>query len=292
MLKIIPANKNIKGINILPRKPIIDKPIFPIINKADYSNCDWAQSNYEDYYYYKKCPSGFLDKDNTCKPEVSEIILDNGRWQIIGDRGVHWQPFMTLKDRNNNLIGDYKSLTISRYGESDVINNPPTVAVIYSDGYLRPIYYAKTNEASGWGGSFILGESTFKKVVTPRFYNNIKQVKIMDLAEKNLNLELFFNKNPFHSAKLIFYYDYNQKGIDYISQKNKNELLAFISMYRDNNSFDIELLIGKNNGKDVVYNILDSSIDNISFSSGFALRKHNVSSHNILAPEFDLTVLH
>ena len=35
MLKVIPANENIKGINILPRKPIIDKPGFSIINKAD-----------------------------------------------------------------------------------------------------------------------------------------------------------------------------------------------------------------------------------------------------------------
>jgi hypothetical protein len=292
MLKVIPADENIKGINILPRKPVIDKPGFSIINKADYSKCDWVQSNYEDAYYYKKCSSGFLDKDNTCKPEVSEIILDNGKWQIIGDRGVHWQPFMTLKDQHNKLIGDYKSLTISRYGELDVANPPPTVVVLYSDGYLRPIYYARMNEESGWGGSFILGNSTFKELITPRFHNNIKQVKIIDSAEKNLTLELFFNDSPSYSAKLIIYYDYNQRGIDFIPPKDKKELLTFISMYRDNNSFDIELLVGKSNGKDVIYNILDSSINNISFSSGFTLGKHNISSHNTLAPEFDLTILH
>lgn len=292
MLKIIPANKEIKGVNILARKPFFKKPEYDIFNEADYSACDWAQMSYEDLYYYKKCLSGYLDKDNICRPEVIEKVFDNGKWRITGDRGVHWQPFMNLKNQDNQSIGDYKSFTIRRYESSGMVDEPPTVAVIYSDGYFRPIYFARPDEPSGWGGSFILGDSAFIKFITPRFYNNIKQVKIINSADENLNLELFFADNPSDPAKLVIYYDYNKKGIDFFPAKNKKELLTFVSMYRDKNSFDIELLIGKKNGKEVIYNIMDPLINNVSFSSGFLLGKHNISSHNTLAPEFELTSIH
>jgi hypothetical protein len=289
MLKIIPANKYIKGVNILAKKPIFLKQEYNVFNNTDYSGCDWAQNNYQALYYYPKCSSGYLDKNNICRPEVLEKILDNGKWRIIGDRGIHWQPFMNLTNQDNQSIGEYKSLTIRRYEQSDSVDEPPTIAVIYSDGYFRPIYFAKANEPSGWGGSFILGDSKFIKLITPRFHNNIKQVKIIKPTDENLGLELFFTDNPNHPAKLFIYYDYNQKGIDFFPPENRKELFTFVSMYKDKISFDIELLMGKKNDEELVYSIIDPLINNIFFTSGFLLGKHNPSIHNTLAPNFEVT---
>lgn len=68
--------------------------------------------------------------------------------------------------------------------------------MVYSDGYLRPVYFSRPNEPSGWGASFILGDSQFIQLITPRFYSNIKQVKIVRSSGDNLDLELLVQRSP------------------------------------------------------------------------------------------------
>lgn len=292
MLKISPANQNIKGVNILAKKPVFNEKKYDVVNTADYSGCDWARGNYQTSYYYQKCSLGYVDRNKVCRPEVRETVLDNGKWRIIGDRGVHWQPFMNLINQDNQSVGEYKSLTIRRVEQTDSGGEPPTVIVIYSDGYLRPIYFARADEPSGWGGSFILGDSEFIKMITPRFYNNIKQIRIIKPTDENLSLELFFAKNPDRSAKIVIYHDYNRKGIDFFPPDDKKELLTFVSMYRDKTSFDIEHLASKEGDRELVYNVMDPLLDKAVFNSKFTLKRDNPSIHNTLAPDFEITGLY
>jgi hypothetical protein len=74
MLKINSVNKNIKGINILPKKPIFTKSKYEVFRGGDYSGCSWVSTHYENLYYYPKCTinsgGGYLDKNNVCRLEV------------------------------------------------------------------------------------------------------------------------------------------------------------------------------------------------------------------------------
>jgi hypothetical protein len=295
MLKINSVNKNIQGVNILPRRPIFTKSKYEIFQGSDYSGCSWESTNYENVYYYPKCihssGEGYIDKTNVCRLEDREKVLSDDKWDIVGDRGVHWQPFMQVINQDDQSIGEYKSLTIARSVKiNSGYEHPHTIAVIYSDGYLRPTYFVRENEPGGWGGSFILGDSKFVRLITDRFYNNIKQIRITSSTDETLNLELLFVDNADFPAKLVFYYDYNKRGIDFSpSQNKKNALLTFVSMYRDNSSFDIEILKSKQKNKELVYHIMDPLINNAILNPRFLLAKDNPSLHSTLAPDFEIT---
>lgn len=295
MLKINSVNKNIKGVNILPKKPIFTKSKYEVFQGGDYSGCSWVSTNYENLYYYPKCTinnsgGGYLDKNNICRLEVREKILGDDKWKIVGDRGTHWQPFMQVINQDGQFIGEYKSLTIARSVKTNSGYEATHIAVIYSDGYLRPTYFVRENEPHGWGGSFVLGDSKFVRLITGRFYNNIKQIKIISSTDETFNLELFFVDNPNFPAKLVFYYDYNKRGIDFSpSQNKKSALLTFVSMYRDNSSFDIENLKSNQKNKELVYNIMDPLINNTLLNHRFLLAKDNPSVHSTLAPDFEIT---
>jgi hypothetical protein len=290
ILKISPAIKDIKGVNILAKKPVFNTKEYVVSNEADFTGCDWWQNeNHDNKDYYPGCSAGYIDRNNVCQQSVVENVFDDGKWQIVARRSAHWQPFMSLINQDNQPVAEYKSLSIRRFDPPGSGGEPSTVAVIYSDGYLRPVYFSRPNEPGGWGGSFILGDSKFIQLITPRYYNNVKQVKILRSTNKDLNLELIFADNPDHAAKLVVHYDYDKNGIDYFAPENKKELLSFVSMYRDKTSFDIEFLTGEEGGKALAYNVIDPLINGISFTSSFLLGKHNPSKHNTLSPDFQMT---
>lgn len=289
ILKISPASKDIKGVNILAKRPVFNAKEYVVSNEADFTGCDWWQNdNHDNRDYYPGCPTGYKDRNNICQPSVVETVYGDDQWQIVARRSAHWQPFMSLINQDNQPVAEYKSLSIRRFDPPGSGGEPSTVVVIYSDGYLRPVYFSRPNEPGGWGGSFILGDSKFIQLITPRFYSNIKQVRIVRSTGKNLNLELIFAENPDHAAKLVVHYDYDKNGIDYFSPENKKDLLSFVSMYRDKTSFDIEFFKGAKGDDEFIYNILDPLINN-AFFTRFFLAKHNPSKHNTLAPDFQMT---
>lgn len=283
-LKIVSVNDQIEGINILARKPVIKTN--DVFNKPDFSECHWATN--ETTYYDPTCPAGYIDENNLCRPEVSEIIFDNGKWRVIGETGIHWQPFMRLLSQDNQRIGEYMSLTIKRLEKPEPAGDPLTTVVIYSDGYLRPNYFSKPNELHSWGGSFVLGNSKLLKLTTQRFHNNIEKMKILNSSDKNIEFEIFFAENQKHSAKLVIYYDYNQKGIDFYPPEKQKELLTFVSMYKNENMFDVEKLVLHKGGEKMVYNVIDHSLDK-AIGSKILLKKDHLSKHNTLAPDFAIT---
>ena len=294
MLQINSADKSITGVNILAKKPTFKITDYKIYNAVDFTGCKWTPKAIESANYYPECfigdKLGYMDKSNTCRPERTDAIFKDGRWEIIGYRGPHWQPFMEVINQANQLIGEYKTLTIRRSERPDG-GERQVVAALYSDGYLRPTYFVKADQPGGWGGSFILGKAKSVKVIANRFYYNIKKVKVT-VADDILELDLVFVDNPDHPAKLILYYDFNKKGIDFIPAENsKDALMIFASMYRDKTSFDIELLRGRTMNKDRVYNILDPALDKALFTSKFILAKDNPATHNTLAPDFEITAI-
>jgi hypothetical protein len=294
MLQINSADKSTTGVNILAKKPTFKTTDYKIYSGPDFTGCKWTPKTIESTNYYPECfigdKLGYMDKSNICRPERTDAIFKDGRWEIIGYRGPHWQPFMEAINQDNQLIGEYKTLTIRRSERPDG-GERQVVAALYSDGYLRPTYFVKADQAGGWGGSFILGKAASVKVIANRFYHNIKTVNVKT-ADDILELELVFVDNPDHPAKLILYYDFNKKGVDFIPAENsKDALLIFASMYRDKTSFDIELLKGKTMNKDRVYNILDPALDKALFASRFILAKDNPSNHNTLAPNFEITAI-
>jgi hypothetical protein len=294
ILGVNSVNKNVQGVNILPKRPIFTQSKYAILQGGDYSGCSWKSTNYENVYYYPKCihsrGEGYLDQTHVCRLEDREQILGDGTWNIVGARGVHWQPFMQVVNQDDQSVGEYKSLTIARSVKTNSSYEHPHIAVIYSDGYLRPTYFVRENEPGGWGGSFILGDAKFVRLITDRFYNNIKQIRIINSTNETLNLELFFVDDATFPAKLVFYYDYNKRGIDFSpSQNKKNALFTFVSMYRDNSSFDIEILKSRQKNKELVYHILDPLLNNTLLNSKLLLAKDNPSVHSTLAPDFEIT---
>lgn len=289
ILKISSFNRSIKGVTILARKPAFDQQDYDIFNEPDFNGCDWVQSDNE-VSDRSSCPAGYYaDDDHQCNEKVIETVFDNGKWRVIADRDEHWQPFMSLIDQDNRLIGEYKSLTIRRLEQPSFLNREfPNIAVIYSDGYLRPTYFIEAEATShGWGGSFILGDSKFIDEITPRFHHHIKQIRLIKSRsdDPDLRLELLFANRPTVPAKLVFHYDYDEKGIDFFPPQNEKELLTFVSMYRDKSSFDIEFLMDKTGDKSVIYDIMNSSINKVLFSELF-FGKKNPSLHNTLSPDF------
>jgi hypothetical protein len=197
---------------------------------------------------------------------------------------------MEVINQANQSSGEYKILTIRR-SERPNGGERQVVAALYSDGYLRPTYFIKADQPGGWGGSFVLGKAKSVKVVANRFHHNIKKVKVT-AANDILELELVFVDNPDHPAKLILYYDFNKKGVNFIPAENsKDALMIFVSMYRDKTSFDIEFLKGRTMNKDRVYNILDPALDKALFTAKFMLAKDNPATHNTLAPDFEITAI-
>ncbi|MFZ1640978.1 MAG: hypothetical protein WAV07_05975 [Candidatus Contendobacter sp.] len=294
MLQINSANKSIRGVNILAKKPTFNTIGYKIYNGPDFTGCQWTPKKIESTNYYPECfiedRLGYMDKSNICRLEKTDTVFRDGRWEIIGYRGPHWQPFMEVINQDNRLSGEYKTLTIRRSERPDG-GERQVVAAIYSDGYLRPTYFVKADQDGGWGGSFILGKAQSVKVVANRFYHNIKTVKVKN-ADEILELELVFVDNSDHPAKLVLYYDFNKKGVDFIPAENSRDaLLIFASMYRDKTSFDIELLKGKTMDQDRVYNILDHALDKAFFGSRFILAKDNPATHNTLAPDFEITAI-
>ncbi len=291
MLKILPARSTVKGLNILPQKPVFKTKELVASIEPDYSGCLWAQQNYEETYYYPKCSGGYLDKDKVCSPEIREKIFENTQWSIITDQGVRWQPFMDIVNSQGQSIGVYKSVYIQRLSPVTVSDPHPTVVVIYSDGYLRPTYFSEIGEPSGWGGSFILGDSTFIQHATPRFYNNIQQMRIRSDGNDQLHLELVFAKNPDYPAQVVIYYDYDQKGLVFFAPNNSKELLTFVSMYRNKTVFDIEYLVKQGTGSEQFFNVMEPHLDKMPLYKRFLLTRHNPSTHNTLAPNFQITAL-
>ena len=289
ILKIRPASKEINGVNILAKKPVFDVKDYVVSNEADFTGCDWwLNKKHDNKDYYPGCDSGYIDRNNICQKSVVETVFDNGKWRMVGHRSAHWQPFLNLINQDGQAVGEYKSLTIRRFDPPGSESEPSTVVVVYSDGYLRPVYFSRPNEPSGWGASFILGDSQFIQLITPRFYSNIKQVKIVRSAGENLDMELLFSDHPDHSAKLVVHYDYNTRGIDYFPPENHQELMTFVSMYRDKTSFDIEVFKGVKGDKEYIYNVLDPLIKDSLFTQ-FLLAKKNPSKHNTLSPDFQMT---
>lgn len=294
MLQINSADQGIRGVNILAKKPVFSATGYKIYNGPDFAGCQWTPKKIESTNYYPECfigdRLGYMDKSNSCRPEKMDTVFKDGRWEIIGYRGPHWQPFMEVINQDHQVSGEYKALTIRRSERPDGGERQVVIA-LYSDGYLRPTYFVKADQDGGWGGSFVLGQAQSVKVIANRFYHNIKTIKLKPMDEI-LELELVFVDNPDHPAKLILYYDFNKKGVDFIPAENSRDaLLIFASMYRDKTSFDIELLKGKTMKQDRVYNILDPALDKALFGSKFILAKDNPATHNTLAPDFEITAI-
>ncbi len=294
MLQINSADKIITGVNILAKKPTFKTTDYKIYSSLDFTGCQWTPKTIQSTNYYPECSIGdklgYMDKSNICRPEKTDTIFKDGRWEITGYIGPHWQPFMEVINQDNQSSGEYKTLTIRRSERPDG-GERQVVAALYSDGYLRPTYFVKADQAGGWGGSFVLGKAESVKVIANRFYHNIKTVKV-NAKNDILELKLVFFDNPDHLAKLILHYDFNKKGVDFIPAENSRDaLLIFASMYRDKTSFDIELLKGKTMEQDRVYNILDPALDKAFFGSRFVLAKDNPATHNTLAPDFEITAI-
>lgn len=293
ILKISSSDRSIRGVTLLAKKPVFNQQKYEVFEDPDFSGCDWMKDDEVASEHLPVCPSGYYaDNNGQCKEAVMETVFDNGKWRVVADRGEHWQPFMAVLDQNHRFIGEYKSLTIRRLEQPNVGDDLPNVAVIYSDGYLRSTYYVGSRMIPhGWGGSFILGDSKFIKEITPRFHNNIKQIKFVKPTgdDPDLRLELIFIKHRDDDpAKLVVHYDYNEKGIDFFPPKNRKELLTFVSMYRDKTSFDIETLRDRKGDKNLVYNVMDPLINKASFSE-LLFEKKNPSLHNTLSPDFAIT---
>ena len=218
MLQIHSADQGLKGVNILPKKPTFNTMGYKIYNGPDFTGCEWTPKKIESTNYFPECfigdRLGYMDKSNTCRPEKTDIVFKDGRWEITGYRGPHWQPFMEVINPDNRVSGDYKTLTIRRSERPDG-GERQVVAALYSDGYLRPTYFVKADQAGGWGGSFVLGQAQSVKVIANRFYHNIKTVRVKPTNDI-LELDLVFSNDPDHPAKLILYYDFNKKGVDFI----------------------------------------------------------------------------
>ncbi len=290
ILRMRPVGSAVRGVNILPRRPVFGGAAYRVSNAPDFSGCAWsahAVSSATDYY--PACARGYLDRAGVCRPGFAATVFSDDRWVLKGARGAHWQPFMTLIDRDGRMVGEFKSLTVARYIEPGSGGEAPEVAVLYSDGYLRPMYSARAAEPSGWGGSFILGNPRPTDQVPLRYHSNVLKVRLIATDTGDLVMELRFADDPDAASRLVLHDDYDRRGIDWLPSAGRRQLLSFVSMYREQSSFDVEVLAGDDGRGYREYPIMDARLDGAIFDSGVWLAKQNPSGHNTLAPDFQLT---
>ncbi len=296
MIKFSAADSQLTGVNIQVQKPVFEETGFKIHTDPDFSGCHWQPKTLDSKNFYPECrvnekTAGYIDESGKCQPEQDDILFENEKWQVLAYRGANWQPFMqvfspsekTQSDKNVN--NHYKILTFLQKQRIGGIDELQVVAALYSDGYFRPVYFARTGEPSGWGGSFVLGAVESVHVVAERFYNLIKEVRVVPSAE-GLVLDLIFADTPNKPARLVLHDDWSGRGIDFMPAERSGTWLTFASMYRDAESFDIEFVEGNVNGKRVIYEVLSKDLAGAEFVSSVGLVKRKPSIHNTLAPDF------